>query len=379
MNTAKKRTGVGLFLIILGAALILAGAVMALRQRTGVFDYVIPWHSSPDDASPARTEDLPEILAGYEWASAVRTQGISASRAGNEIIATLYAVSEGWFDLHHEFLASGRLLSGEDILGRRKAAVINWPAASTLFQGLDPVGQVFACGGNELEVVGVTRDGYRIGESTDAVIWIPSTLPGAGRAAMSTLEIRVFAASQAHAIILKNLLAQWFSGGTAYDYSRLCLSAFMPLWLLGAVAGYLLLRTLVSCAVKKGKRSLGSFRKLLKDRYVGQLKSRIAGAVLLAAAVAALLIAGIWLWLKYLMIPLYTFTEWIPEALVDPDAIAATVKSLLNDAASSTLYRSADAAAFGMYAAWISAGTLFFTIGLAVRLFALRQRNKGIS
>ena len=374
MNAAKKRTGAGLILMILGAVLILAGAWMALNARTGIFEYVLA--APAGDQIPSQLEDLSKVLTDDEWSAAVRTQNVSAGRDTNGTTVTLYAVSEGYFDLHHETFAEGRPLSGEDIRSRRKAAVINRAAASALFQGLDPVGQTFSCGGNDLEVVGVTKDGYRIGETSDAVVWIPVTLTGTEGSASSTLEIRAFAGSPVHSVILKNLLTQWSAGGTSWDYNRQRLSAFMPLWLLGAVAGYLLLRALVSGAAGKGRQMIGSFRELLKDRYIGQLKGRIAGAILLAAAAAALLIAGIWLWLRYLMIPLYTFTDWIPEALVDPNAIAATVKSLLTGAASSSLYRSADAAAFGMYAAWIAAGTLLFTVGLGVRLFALRRKHK---
>ena len=118
MNTAKKRTGAGLILMILGAALILAGAVMTLRLRTGLFEYVVP--APAGESAADRLEEVSGLLSDYEWSAAVRTQEVNASRGGSGTAVTLYAVSEGWFDLHHETLAEGRVISGEDIRNRRK-------------------------------------------------------------------------------------------------------------------------------------------------------------------------------------------------------------------------------------------------------------------
>ena len=148
MNAAKKRTGAGLILMILGAALIRAGAWMALRARADIFEYVLA--APAGDQISSQLEELSVILADDEWSADVRTQGVSAGHDRNGASVTLYAVSEGYFDLHHETFTEGRPLSGEDIRSRRKAAVINRAAASALFQGLDPVGQVFSCGGNNL-------------------------------------------------------------------------------------------------------------------------------------------------------------------------------------------------------------------------------------
>lgn len=375
MNTAKKRTGAGLILMILGAALILAGTVMTLRLRNGIFEYVVP--APAGESAADRLEEISGLLSDYEWSAAVRTQEAGVSRGGSGITVTLYAVSEGWFDLHHETLAEGRAISGEDVRSRRKSAVINQAAASALFQGLDPTGQSFSCGSGDFEVVGVVKGGYRIGETADAVVWIPVTLADPESTLPSTMEIRAFSGSQAQSVVLKNLLAQWSPGGTAFDHRRLRLTAFMPLWLLGAAAGFLLLRTLFSAAFRKGKLLARGIREMLKDRYPGQMKARILGTALLIIAGAALLAAGTWLWLTFAMMPLYTFTDWIPEALVDPDAVSLTVKTLLTGAAASAQYRSADAAAMGMFSAWIAAGTILFSAGLCVRLIARCLKRTG--
>ena len=378
MNTVKKRSGAGLILMILGIIIILAGCALTLLQRTGIFEYVLPAPSfSPDTPSSSSLEELSGILSGYEWSAAVRTQNVSAaavSETGNRETATVYAVSEAFFDLHHETLLEGRYISGDDIRNSRKVAVISQNGAAALFPGLDPLGQVISCSGNNLEIVGITRGGFRIGETNSSVIWFPYTLANTINQSSSTLEIRVFSDSQAQSIILKNLLAQWSPDGTSYDYNRLRLTALMPLWLFGAAAGFLLIRRLVSFVITNGKQRYQSIREQLKTRYPGQMKAAFLGFLLLATASAAVCAGCIYLYLAYLMIPLYTFTDWIPEALVDPKAIIATARSLLTLASTAALYRSSDATAISLYSSWILCGSLLFTVGLCVRFLSARRK-----
>ena len=377
MKNGRKRTGTGLVLMILGAALVLAGAVMTLRLPADIFEYALP-APAPAAGAPVRTllEKLDDILAEREWTAALRTQDADVSDpvTGRRTAVTVYAVGEGYFDLHHETPSAGQLLSADDIRTGRNAAVINRSCAEALFPGKDPTGQKLTCGGMELEIVGVTAGGFRPGETGDAVAWIPLTAADtADRQGTSTLEVRVAAASRAEQSVLKNLLAQWSPGGTALDYGRLRLGAFMPLWLLGAAAGLLLLKKLFSFAAGKGKLLIRALREKAEARYPGQMKAVIAGTVLLAAAGAAAVAGCVYLYLAYLAAPLYTFTDWVPEAFLDPKAVLATAKALLTGAAGAAAFRSADAAAIGIYAAWITCGCLFFTAGLCARLLYRRR------
>lgn len=377
MKNGRKRTGTGLVLMILGAALVLAGAVMTLRLPADIFEYALP-APAPAAGAPVRTllEKLDDILAEREWTAALRTQDADVSDpvTGRRTAVTVYAVGEGYFDLHHETPSAGQLLSADDIRTGRNAAVINRSCAEALFPGKDPTGQKLTCGGMDLEIIGVTAGSFRPGETGDAVAWIPlAATDTADRQGTSTLEVRVTATSRAEQSVLKNLLAQWSPGGTTLDYGRLRLGAFMPLWLLGAAAGLLLLKKLFSFAAEKGKQLIRVVRKKTEARYPGQMKAVIAGAVLLAATGAAAVAGCIYLYLAYLAAPLYTFTDWVPEAFLDPKAVLATAKALLTGTACAAVFRSADAAAAGIYSAWITCGCLFFTAGLCARLLYRRR------
>ena len=368
-NGKKKRTGAGLLLATAGLLLILAGSAMTLRLPADRFEYVVPAPAFSADAPVQDTLDgLSETLEGYAWSAALRTQGAPVSCAGsNRGTATLYAVSERYFDLHHETLRAGRYISAEDIRTRRKAAVVNRRAADALLPGQDPLGRTLTCGGMELEIVGVTDGGFRPGETDEILLWVPVSLADTGSLGAATLEILVKADSQAQAAILKNLLTAWSPAGTAGSYARLRLSAFMPLWLLGAVAGFLLLKTLGKKAAALAKQLWQALKEKQKARYPGQMKGSIAGAVLLGLLGAAAIAGCVYGFLAYLTLPLYTFTDWIPEAFVDPDAVIATAKNLLTAAAPATVSYSRATTAFRLYAAWIRWGSLLLAAGIAVR------------
>lgn len=381
MSTGKKkRTGAGLVLMILGLALIVTGTAAALGQRTNLFEYAAPAPApSGDTTARTRLEELGGLIPEYEWCAALRTQNAEASTAaGARMTVTLYAVSEGYFDLHHETPESGRLLTPDDIRSGRAAAVINQSCARELFPGADAVGQTLTYNGREMTVAGVTKSGFRPGETTDAVVWIPMAQADTGNrqeTAAPTLEIRAAAPTQAQSAGLKNILGQWLPGGTAWEYGRLRMTVLMPLWLIGAAAGLQALKRLIILAIGKGKELYRGLRERLKNRYPGQMKARLAGAGLLAIAAGAALAGLAYLYLRYLMIPLHTFTDWIPGALVDPNAIIATGKALLAGASGAAVYRTADSAALGLYATWTTCGCLLLCAGGCIRLLA-RRRGK---
>ena len=379
MNEKKKRTGSGLVLIIFGIFLILAGTVPALLLPSDLFEYVLPAPAiSADTTAQALTDSLRETLEGFEWSAAFRTQNteISASATAVRQTVTLYAVGEGYADLHHETLLSGSYITGEDIRNGRKAALINQSCAFSLFPSTDPIGQTLICNGKELEIIGVTKEGFRPGEAADHIIWIPFPLAETKSPGTMTLEIRVRSGSQAKNNILKTLLSQWHTGGTAHDFSRLRLETLMPLWFLGAVAGFQLLKLLTEKTVRVKKDLCRSFRARLETSYPGQLKGALLGTILIGICAAALLLACIYAFLSYLMIPLYTFTDWIPEAFVDPNAVAATVRRLLPGAAVSGQYFSSDSTAYRLYSSWIAAGCLLFSAGVALRFLAKVWKKK---
>lgn len=380
MKKRRKRTGAGLILMILGAGLTLAGAVLSLLQPDRVAEYAAPAPAaSAGKPVQERLKELEPLMDGLEWTAALRMQNasISGEGSGRRLDATLYGVSEGYFDLRHETLLSGRYITGEDIRSGRKTAVVSKNCADALYPGADPLGRFLNWEEERLEIVGVTAGIWHPGESNDALIWIPvSAADTENRRGTATLEVRVRVNNRAAAAAAKTQLTQWAPEGTTWDWARLKLAAFMPLWLTGAAAGFLALRRLIRVIAGKEKQLAGTLRERMKTRYPGQMKGAIVGASLLGLLLAALIPACVYGYLAFVTMPLYTFTDWIPEAFLDPGAVITTAKALLSGAAVSVEYRTAGAAAFGIFAAWISAGTLLFAAGLVSRLIWRKLSGK---
>ena len=62
--------------------------------------------------------------------------------------------------------------------------------------------------------------------------------------------------------------------------------------------------------------------------------------------------------------PLYTFTDWIPESPADPASVVACARNLLAASASSAVFKNRSAAALEASAALIRAGSLVLLAGL---------------
>lgn len=71
--------------------------------------------------------------------------------------ATVYAVGSGYFDVVHETLLSGRLISEADIKRKENVIVIDESTALSFFAGDDPLNGKVTLNGIEYEVAGVIK------------------------------------------------------------------------------------------------------------------------------------------------------------------------------------------------------------------------------
>ena len=143
----EKRKHRGMLILLLGGVLMLLGACL-LAGMDNLMQYVMP--------APASTQEGGELEALYEegqkqleamadalfsGAIGARKQSVSlAAENGQSVQAALYAVGVGYFDVLHETLQNGRLISEMDIEKAQDVIVLDESAALTLFAGDDPVG-----------------------------------------------------------------------------------------------------------------------------------------------------------------------------------------------------------------------------------------------
>ena len=374
MKQRKRRRG-GLTLL-LGALLMALGA-LALSLPGDLLQFAFP--------APAATQEGNEIAALYEtaqeklasmadsltaYAVAARRQSVSISSGeGKAAQVTLYAVGEGYFDVMHETLRSGRFVSGADVSRVENVIVIEEKNALALYPGVEPVGQRLTLEGREYEVAGVIAGGRRLGEADEAVAYIPITAAGEHALPMQTVICSARCVDTGGtAILMEDTLSAWQPNGSFYHLAKMRLGAVMPLrWAL-LIAGVCALLTALQHinALAMGRISL--YHERLKTRYARDMAPGIAGSVLGLA-----LLYGLWLALVsalavFSIEPLYVFTEWVPEVVVELSSLENRFWALNNAHAAAIRCMTRETAVIELGQGLMRWGFMACLLGLALRL-----------
>ena len=317
MENKKKRRG--MLALLLGLALTVCGGALLTRSG-GRLEYILP--------APAATQEGGELNALYEeaqkqlasivdsvTASAVgaRAQGLTLSTETQSAQTTVYAVGSGYFDVVHETLLDGRLISEADVKRAEDAIVIDESTALTFFAGDEPVGKTVTLNGLNYEVAGVVRTNRRLGATDEHVAYIPITAASANALAMQTVELTAQTADKTtgSAILMENTLRTWQSGGSFYNYNKLALGAAMPIRWLVLFAGVALLLSLVSRLNAAAWGRVCYYADQLKTRYARDMIGGMIASVLLALLGYAALAGAAFALAKFSIDPLYVFTEWV--------------------------------------------------------------------
>lgn len=334
----EKRKHRGMLILLLGGVLMLLGACL-LAGMDNLMQYVMP--------APASTQEGGELEALYEegqkqleamadalfsGAIGARKQSVSlAAENGQSVQAALYAVGVGYFDVLHETLQNGRLISEMDIEKAQDVIVLDESAALTLFAGDDPVGGRVTLEGQEYEVAGVIRGGRRIGELDEHIAYIPITAASRHALAMQTVEVTAHGTDLvASAIQMEDTLSSWRPGGSFYSFGKRALGAVMPLrWVLLIGGGLVLLSLLARLnAFTWGRVCLYADR--LKTRYARDMLGGMAASLAVCLLGYALLAGATFLLARFSIQPLYVFTEWVPEVVVELSSLNDRFWSLNN-------------------------------------------------
>ena len=365
-DVKEKRSRHGLVLIILGVLLAAAGAASLLLVQDG-FDYVIPAPEISAESPLESTLDRLNKAMEIPWAAALRQQGVqvsSSSGGRQEVTATLYAVSEGFFDLFHETLLEGRLLSRADLESGSLRALISRKGAETLFPGGTALGKTVTAEGQAMEIVGVLAGGFVPGEADEALVYVPVTAAGRGSFHFRTMEIKTRPSGPEEKAQTAAVLKKWQPGGTLQDTARSRLAALMPLWLIACACGFFLLRYLFGGLRTLVLRERDRIREELRGAYASRVALKAVPRCLLLLIPAACWAAAVWGLLSLAVMPLYTFTDWIPESPADPASVIACARNLLAASASSAVFKNRSSAALEASAALIRAGSLVLLAGL---------------
>lgn len=318
MIKKKRRLSVpGIVLIVLSIAMIVPALVL-LHSVSNDFQYILPGAANGQELRALYQEGEKTLEALSEWTDQVsilgKAQGVALSTDFSSASVTLYAVPMGYFDMRHETLKAGRLLSGGDMKNCRDVILIDEKLAYQLFPGADAIGKTVTMGEIEWTIVGLLQNVPRFGETSEWTVYVPITTSFEHSPSMQTLEINLRCKSRdTPSAILKNELMNGRSDGSFYELSKEKAAALMPLrWLL-VILGCAVIRWLLHCLIRYAQNQYHSYQEMLAGKYAKQLMGwlLLRGMILL---LGFLIVAGVTYGvLSLVMQAALAFPDWIPE------------------------------------------------------------------
>lgn len=269
--------------------------------------------------------------------------GVSLT-AGNrsEGEVTLYETMGGFFETYPRRFRTGRPLTRGD--AGKRVIVLDEGLGFALFGGdRDPVGERVRIGDREFEIVGIAAHGRRIGEEGKYAAWIP--LDAEGAPAPETVILSAGGRMGAGLrTVFETTAREAFGAGQAFFLGK---ERMRGIILPGAAALILAVRLLAVWFRKTGewiRKWVRDLREKLKRKYPRQMAGTLAGRGLQILLAAAAPVAACALLVWWASRPMTVFPEWVPESLVDPEAVVKRFWELTSAAARTVQFRTPELA-----------------------------------
>lgn len=309
----KRRSRIGITLIIMGILLILPGCFLT-AQVPDHYQYVVPAGDVNETWQGAvkAVESLADVIDIASVSG--RKQNIQLPGVRKEANVTLYAIDSYYADLHHETLIEGRMISEGDVQKQRNVIVIDQNTGYTLFTGGDAIGKTITVDHVDWTIVGIVSKKVRLGETTEGIAFVPITSAAVQKLPMDTVEIRLSGTGgTGRAALIQATLEQWHSSGSFHALEREKYAAFMPPRWAVVVICMICTMSLFCWLLKSVKKHYLVYQQKLETHYAHQIivwtTTVIIRLLLLGGAAACLMM----LTMKLITAPALVFTDWIPE------------------------------------------------------------------
>ena len=334
----KKKKGVAAWaLLVVGAVMMLISLGSLLATRDLLQYAVVPRGEMDAAVSQLLTvkREVADTLADCTSALAVGgvTEKASVSAGSVNQTCAVYAVGEGWFEADPVFLTAGRRLTETELKLGDKVAMVDEQLAFQLFGSELPEDAKATIDGVEYAVVGAYRHRRSVGEAAQYSAYVP-LLSANQNARDELLFIAVPVANTgARTMFESTMRANWEQDGSFISLGKEALRQRMIVRMLLLVFGLSVIFRLMRRMNGAAARSWTRFQERLRWNYF-----RTAAPTLLAFLGICLIGYGALLALLYALAafsiqPLYTFTEWVPENVVEWSSLKAVFWNLAGDSA----------------------------------------------
>ena len=345
MNKHRRRLLPWVF-IVLGTVLS-AVALFMLSQTPQVLQYCLlapeageNGNNIRDLATSAKTtaESMKEI---FTWMTVDgRAEKVSISTGSNTLDVSLYAMGEGWLEVYPTFLKKGDRITETDLQKGAAVMMLDDGLAFRLFGEELPERASVKLNNVEFRVVGTVRHagsllgGRGVGDGLEYDVYVPLLSAAASGIALDTITLSAQSGGNTGAITLFEQSArQWSPAGQIVDLSKEAMRRTILPRVLLLIIGLFVLAVLFRMATVKVMEWFSGYRQALKMNYFHTLIPKLALTIGLSALVYGVLILAAWLLLSFSAQPLYVFTEWVPDNIVQWSSISKVFWNLVSQTA----------------------------------------------
>lgn len=322
----------------------------------------------------ARIDELWQKNRGELGDSAV--SGLSAtaygfgfnSSASQSDTATLTMAGDGFFGVHPRYLTAGRLFSQSEYTDGAKLVVLDEGLAFKLFPTTEAVNGRVDINGEWYDVIGVVRHKKGAGDTDEYGAYI--TLAAAAKAGIQAdyaqIECLADASGRARALqsISETVLGE---AGTFYDTDKEIMRASMLVRVLLIIFGLYLLAAFLRTWNARTFGLIRGWQEEVMHRYFKAMLPKVIGLSLMQILGYCALAAAAFGVLRLTIRPMYVFTEWIPEVIVEWSKITDRVTGLMTTSAATVRYQTREYAAIRFYGAFVRWGVICIMTGGVIR------------
>lgn len=334
----KKKKGVAAWaLLVVGAVMMLISLGNLLAARELLQYAVVPRGEMDAAVSQLLTvkREVADTLADCTSALAVGgvTEKASVSAGSVNQTCAVYAVGEGWFEADPVFLTAGRRLTETELKLGDKVAMVDEQLAFQLFGSELPEDAKATIDGVEYAVVGAYRHRRSVGEAAQYSAYVP-LLSANQNARDELLFIAVPVANTgARTMFESTMRANWEQGGSFISIGKEALRQRMIVRMLLLVFGLSVIFRLMRRMNGAAARSWTRFQERLRWNYFKTAAPSLMAFLGICLIGYGALLALLYALAAFSIQPLYTFTEWVPENVVEWSSLKAVFWSLAGDSA----------------------------------------------
>ena len=310
---------------------------------------------------------------------------VSLSAGERSEMATLFAMGEGFPEVYPHVLKGGRRISETELAAGARLILLDEALAFRLFGTQVPDEAVVTLEGVRYTVAGMVRHagsllgGRGVGDTETCDCYVPlGALPDGFSLDTLTLSAKPRNASGAAQLFSETASGRWLAGGTLVNLPKEAMRATILPRVLLLIVGLFLLAGLFRRVTALSTRGFRAFRARLAQRYIGALIPRLIGLILRVALGYAAVIALAWLLLTFSAQPLYVFTEWVPENIVEWSSLTKVFWNLTADAGKLVRVGTRELRVVAFWGGALRWGVFLLLTGVALtaRPFSRRENKK---